>query len=130
MLEIVATIVLIGTAAPALLTAVRDTTARRASVQQQVVARWLACEKLEDIIADRHSTTRGWNYLITANYPDEPSVNGFPAFARTAAFIDTGPDLLTAGTGYRKVTVTVTYPDVREGTKSLSLSTIVTDYSQ
>lgn len=130
MLEIVATIVLIGTAAPALLTAVRDSTARRASVQQQVVARWLACEKMEDILADRHSSTRGWNYIVSANYPAEATVTGFPGYARSITILNTGSDLVTAGTGYRKVTVDITYTDAREGTKTLSLVTVVTDYSQ
>jgi type II secretory pathway pseudopilin PulG len=130
MLEIVATIVLIGVAAPALLTAVRDATARRASVQQQVVARWLACEKLEDITADRHSTTRGWTYITAANYAAETSITSFPGYSRTVAITDTDSTLITAGSGYRKVTVTVTYPDARYGTKTLSLATVFTDYTQ
>jgi type II secretory pathway pseudopilin PulG len=130
MIELVATIVLIGVAAPALLTAVRDATARRASVQQQVVARWLACEKLEDVIADRHSTTRGWSYIVAANYAAEPAVTGFPAYSRSVTILDTASDLATAGTGYRTVTVTVTYPDARDGTKAITLATVLTDYDQ
>src|SRR4051812_2089896 len=82
LLEVVATIVILGIAAPALLMTVRDATVRRASVQQQTVARWLICEKLEDIIADRHSTTRGWTYIAAANYPAETTVNGFTAYSR------------------------------------------------
>lgn len=130
LLEVVCAVVIIGIAAPALLTAVRDATVRRASVQQQVVARWLACEKLEDITADRHSATRGWSYIAAGNYPAETTVTGFAGFSRTTAIVETGVDLTTAGTGYRKVTVTVTYPDARDGTKAITLATVLTDYDQ
>ncbi|MFT3687208.1 MAG: type II secretion system protein [Phycisphaerales bacterium] len=130
MLEVVATVVLIGIAAPALLVAVRDATTRRASVQQQVIARWLACEKLEDITADRHSTTRGWTYITTANYPAETTITSFPGYSRSVAITETSNDLSTAGTGYRKVTVSVTYPDAHQGSKTVTLATVFTDYTQ
>ena len=130
LLEVVATLVILGVGLPALIAAVRDATVRRASVQQQVVARWLACEKLEDVTADRHSATRGWSWITAANYPAEPTVNGFTAFARSTAITETGPDLVAAGTGYRTVTVTVTYRDVRDGAKTLSIATVLTDYDQ
>lgn len=130
LLEVVCAVVLIGISAPALLTAVRDATVRRASAQQQITARWLACEKLEDITADRHSATRGWSYITSANYPAESTVTGFAAFSRTTTITDTGVDLTTAGTGYRKVTVTVTYPDARLGTRSITIATVLTDYDQ
>lgn len=108
----------------------RDATVRRASVQQQIVARWLVCEKLEDIIADRHSATRGWSYIASGNYPAEATVNGFTPFARTTTIAETGADLATAGTGYRTVTVTVTYRDARDGTKTVAIATVLTDYDQ
>ena len=129
-MEVVATLVILGVGLPALLAAARDATVRRASVQQQIVARWLACEKLEDVIADRHSSTRGWSYITSANYPVEDTVNGFTAFARTTTIGETGPDLATAGAGYRTVTVTVTYRDARDGSKSITLATVLTDYDQ
>lgn len=129
-MEVVATLVILGVGLPALLATVRDATVRRASVQQQIVARWLVCEKLEDVIADRHSATRGWSYIAAANYPAEPTVNGFTAYSRATAIVETGPDLVTAGTGYRKVTVTVTYRDAREGSKTVSVAAVLTDYDQ
>jgi prepilin-type N-terminal cleavage/methylation domain-containing protein len=130
LLEVVATLVILGIAAPALLMAVRDATVRRASVQQQTVARWLICEKLEDITADRHSATRGWNYIAVGNYPDEATVNGFTAYSRTTAITETDFDLVTPGTGYRTVTVTVIYNDARDGARSISISTVFADYTQ
>ncbi|HYD00238.1 MAG TPA: prepilin-type N-terminal cleavage/methylation domain-containing protein [Phycisphaerales bacterium] len=130
LMEVVATLVILGVGLPALITAVREATVRRASVQQQIVARWLVCEKLEDITADRHSSTRGWSYIASANYPAEAAVNGFTTFARTVAITETGPDLVSAGTGYRTVTVTVTYRDARDGAKALSIATVLTDYDQ
>lgn len=130
LLEVVCAVVLIGIAAPALLVAVRDSTVRRASVQQQIVARWLACERLEDVIADRHSTTRGWSYITTGNYPVETTVSGFAGFARSTSIAETGVDLVSAGTGYRKVTVTVTYSDANLGSKAVTIATVLTDYDQ
>lgn len=129
-MEVVATIVVIGLAAPALLIAVRDATVRRASIQQQIIARWLVCEKLEDVVADRHSATRGWSYIANANYPAEATVNGFVPYARTTTVTETGSDLASPGNGYRTVTVTVTYRDAREGTKSIAIATVLTDYDQ
>lgn len=130
LLEVVCAVVLIGIAAPAMLIAVRDATVRRASVQQQIVARWLAAEKLEDIMADRHSASRGWTYIISGNYPAEATITGFTGFSRTTTIADTAVDLVTVGTGYRKVTVTVSYPDTRLGTRSVTLATVLTDYDQ
>ena len=56
-------------------------------------------EKLEDIIADRHSTARGWAWLedVATNYPDENpgSISGYPQFGRTVAETEYEADLTT-----------------------------------
>lgn len=130
LLEVICAVIIVGVASPALLTAVRDATVRRASAQQQITARWLACEKLEDITADRHSASRGWAYIASVNYPDEPTVDGFTAFSRATTIAETGVDLSSAGTGYRRVTVTVTYVDAALGAKSFTIATVLTDYDQ
>lgn len=129
LMEVVAAVVLIGVAAPPLLMAVRDATVMRASNQKEIVARWLVSEKLEDIIADRHSSTRGWAYVTGSNYPAETTLTGFAGFSRSVTVAETGVDLVSAGTGYKTVTVTVSWSDPRYGNKSLAIATVVTDYT-
>lgn len=91
-------------------------------------ARWLAVEKLEDVIADRHSATRGYSYLISGNYAVEWTVTGFPAFGRSVAFVQTAADLSTPGAGYKRCTVTVTWTD-QGAARSLAVATVLTDYT-
>ena len=97
-------------------------------------ARWLAIEKLEDIIADRHSTSgnRGWDYLIAGNYPAENpgDITGFPQFGRTVTLLETQADLSTPDSdgGYMNITVTVTWTNAEGDSLSLSISTVLTEY--
>jgi len=121
-------VIVLAVAAPALLVTTRDAAIRRASMQQQIVARWLVCEKIEDVVADRHG--RGWSYVAQGNYPAEPAIAGFGVYSRTTFIAETGPDLATPGTGYRRVTVTVSYPDAREGSKSFAVAVVLTNYDQ
>lgn len=68
-------------------------------------------------------------YLQASNYPAEASVPGFAGFARAVALVQTGPDLASAGTGYCRVTVTVSWTDGRAQARSLALATVLTDYT-
>lgn len=129
LIEAIAAIVVIAVAVPPVLLAVRESAVRRVDPVQFSRARWLASEKLEDIIADRHSATRGYTYVVTANYPAEGSVTGFTGFARSVTIAETDATLSAAGTGYKTVTVTVTWTDRRGQARSLALATVVTDYS-
>ncbi|MFN7374912.1 MAG: hypothetical protein ACK54T_00150 [bacterium] len=128
LIDTLAAIVLISVAAPLMLMAIGQSTLRRATATQAVTARWLLSEKLESITADRHSTTRGYSYLTTANYPAEAPVAGYPNFTRNTTITETTADLTTPGTGYKTVTVTVTWNDPTAGTRTSTLSTVVTDY--
>lgn len=92
-------------------------------------ARWLATERLEEIIADRNSETRGYDYVVSGNYPAETPVTSDPDFARRVNIAETGADLQTAGSGYKVVTVTVSWTDVKQQNRTLSVSTVVTDFS-
>jgi len=92
-------------------------------------ARWLATEKLEEIIADRNSRTRGYDFVVSGNYPAEAPVISDPDFARTVSITETGADLQTAGSGYKTVTVTVSWTDVKQQNRTLTVSTVVTDFS-
>src|SRR5262245_50128613 len=97
-IEAVVAVVLIGVALPPMLWALRQEHKNRVRPVMASEAGWLAIEKLEDIIADRHSTTRGYTYLAPANYPTENPVAGMTGFSRSVTFTETGADLVSAGT--------------------------------
>ena len=99
LIETVVAIVILAVAVPPMLWAVAQAQYKRANPMQASKARWLAVEKLEDIIADRHSESgnRGWDYLITANYSDEDpgDITGYPQYGyqgirNMARLIETG----------------------------------------
>src|SRR5687768_11605020 len=109
LIETVAAIVIMAVAIPPMMWAIRHAHIQRVNPMMASKARWLATEKLEDVIADRHSTTRGYGYLIAANYPSENPVAGFANFNRSVSFTETAGDLVSPGTGYRRATVTVSW---------------------
>ena len=127
LIEAIIGIVIVATFLPATMLALSDTAAHRAGPILISRARFLASERLEDIIADRHSTTRGWSYIVAGNYPAEASIAGFPGFSRAVTINQTTSNLVTAGTGYKVVTVTMTWTDPRHGVRTLALSTVLTE---
>jgi len=129
LIECIAAIVVLGIGIPPMLWSIRNAHVQRVNPVMASRARWLATEKLEDIIADRHSTTRGYDYLIASNYPAEASITGFPGFTRAVAFNETTADLATAGSGFMNVTVSVSWTDATSTSRTLSLSTVVTEYT-
>ena len=129
LIETIAAMVILSIAIPPMLWAVRDAHSGRVDVVLSSRARWLATEKLEDIIADRHSTTRGYNYLIAGNYPAESPVTGFPNFNRSVNLTETQADLSTPGSGYMNVTVSVTWNDAMGTARTMAVSTVLTDYT-
>ena len=128
LIEAVAAVVIMAIAIPPMLWAIRSAHIRRAQLVQAATARWLAEEKIEDLIADRYSTTRGFDYLIAGNYSAETPVTGFPAFSRTVGFRETQADLLTPGIGYLNVTVTVSWTDAVGVARNLPLRTVITEF--
>lgn len=129
LIELVAAIVVVATAAPAMLWAIADSTVQRLGPVMSSRARWLAIERLEDVIADRHASGRGYGFVVNANYSAEPSITGFPGFTRGVAIVETGASLSGSGAGYKTVTVTITWLDPRRGNQSLQLATVVTEYT-
>lgn len=127
--ESVIAIVILSVAIPPMLWAIRQQQHDRVAPVLSSRARWLAAEKLEDIIADRHSTTRGYSYLTTSNYPAESSISGFTGFTRSVAFSETAANLVSAGTGFMRSTVTVNWTDPGGVARSLSIATVITDYT-
>ena len=128
-MEAIVAIVVLSLAVPSMVWAIRMAHNGRVDPVQASRARWLASEKLEDVIADRNSTTRGYSYVVTANYPSEGSISGFPGFTRSVAITETGANLVSAGTGYKRVVVTVSYTGAAGTPRAMALSTVVTEYT-
>jgi prepilin-type N-terminal cleavage/methylation domain-containing protein len=129
LIETIVAVVVIGVATPAMLWAVREAHIDRANPVLASRARWLAVERLEEVIADRHSPLRGYDWLVAANYRDEREVDGFPGYARRVRLRETGADLATAGAGYMAVTVEVEWLDAGRVRRTLSVSTVLTEYA-
>lgn len=129
LIEMILAIVVISVAFPPMLWAIQGAQATRVAPVLFSRARWLASEKLEDVIADRHAATRGYSYVLTGNYPAEAPVSGFTGFTRSVAVVETGPKFVVGGTGYKTVTVTVGWTDGRGTPQTLALSTVLTNYT-
>jgi hypothetical protein len=113
-----------------MLWAIQGAHARRVDPVQASRARWLAVEKLEDVIADRHSASRGYVYLDAANYPTETELVDFQGFQREVRFAETTADLSnpSAGGGFMTVTVRVTWNNTKGEAMDLEVSTVLTAY--
>lgn len=129
LIETVAAVVILAIGIAPMLWAVQEAQVQRVNPLQASRARWLATEKLEDVIADRHSGTRGYTYLINGNYPTQNPVSGFPGFTRSVSITETAADLSSAGTGYKTAEVTVAWIDGAGQARSLAVSTVLTDYT-
>lgn len=131
LMEAIIAIVITSVAVPGMTWALRDAAQTRANAILMSRARWRAVEKLEDIIADRHSpsASRGYAYLANANYPAESPISGEPGFSRTVSFTETTADLTTAGTGFETATVTVSWKDGNNVTRTFAASTVLTSYT-
>lgn len=129
-MEAVAAVVVIAVAMPPMLYSLQQAHRHNADQILASRARWLAAEKLEDVIADRHASGRGYPYIAAVNYPAEQSVAGFAGFSRSVAITETGPDLSAAGSGYKTVMCSVGYLDGRGAARTLTISTVVTEYSK
>ncbi|HYJ34117.1 MAG TPA: hypothetical protein VE326_12975 [Candidatus Binatia bacterium] len=81
----------------------------------------LAQSKMEEIAADKNSPSRGYSYLVAANYPPEIPVAAFPGYGRTVSF---APDSVYDGITFRTVSVTVSFASV----PSVTLTTWFTNY--
>ncbi len=128
LVETVICVVILSLAVPGVLWALSDANVQRVDPILANRARWLAQERLEDVLADRHSPARGYAYVTNANYAAENPVSGFAGFTRNVSITETGVTF-GAGTGYKTVTVSVGYQDARRISRSLTLSSVVTDYA-
>ncbi len=127
LIDAVVAIVILGVATPPMLVALAGAHRDRVLPAMASQARWLAMEKLEDILADRSSPTRGWDYVDAANYPDEPSAPGMPGYSRAVTITETGADLQSPGTGYKTIEVAVGWMGADSQPHELTLATVVTE---
>ncbi len=141
LIETVAAIVILAVAVPPMLWAVTESQRMRINPVLASKARWLAVEKLEDIIADRHSSDvapapiRGYAWVagggdyVVENAGD---IAGYPPFSRTVTLLETKADLSTTAPpplGYLTVTVTVGWVDAKGNNQTMAISTVLTDYT-
>ena len=128
LIETIAAIVIVAVALPPMMWSIREAHAERANPVLASRARWLVVSKLEDVIADRNSTTRGYAYLVAGNYPAEPTIVGYPGFSRSITLNETLADLSTSGDGYMNVLVSVSWIDAQGTSRTLDISTVLAEY--
>ena len=136
LMETIAAIVILAVAVPPMLWAVTESQRQRINPMMTSRARWLAVEKLEDVIADRHSTTaRGYAWVkgggdyVLENPGDIP---GYSGFSRQVTLEETKADLSTTAPpplGYLKVKVTVGWVDAKGNNQTLDIWTVLTEYT-
>jgi prepilin-type N-terminal cleavage/methylation domain-containing protein len=138
LIETVAAIVILAVAVPPMLWAVTESQRQRMNPMMVSKARWLAVERIEDVIADRHSTTlRGYDWVVNSNdyvVENPGDIAGNPGFKREVKTLtETGADLdlgnPVVGGGYLTVTVTVGWVDAKGDNQTLDISTVLTDYT-
>ncbi len=134
LIETIAAIVILAVAVPPMLWAVTESQRQRMNPMMVSKARWLAVEKLEDVIADRHSTTlRGYAWVVGGGdyvVENPGDITGSPGFSRSVTLLETEADLITpAAAGYLIVTVTVGWVDAKGDNETLDISTVLTDYT-
>jgi type II secretory pathway pseudopilin PulG len=121
LVEIVLIIVIAAVAILPLSMLFANTSIRSGDARNATIAAQLAQAKMEELTADKNSPTRGFSYLIAANYPAESPVTAFPGYSRTVAF---APDSIYDGVTFRTVGVTVVCPNI----PPVTLTTWFTNY--
>ncbi len=118
--EVIIIIVILGIAIPALMSLLSSNLIDSAKFKIITEANVYAQEKLDEIIADKKSPARGYNWVITAGrYLDDVPANGF---TRTV-FIDT-TGIVHNGIPYALIQVSVHHNEIPE----LELTTWLTEY--
>jgi prepilin-type N-terminal cleavage/methylation domain-containing protein len=131
LIEVIITIVLLAILTSGLM-AMFTTFARNNGDPSVIIqATELAQEKMEQIIADRENSARGFNYVLNANYPAEPPFNpplGSTGFSRSVSVICVIPSnglnvSQACPTNYKNITVTV-----NSNAGSVTTSTLIGSY--
>ena len=127
LIEAIAMVTIMAIAVPTMMWSMAGAHENRVAPLMASRARFLASERLEQVIADRSAPLRGFTYVVSASYPAEPAVTGFPNFSRSVAINETDASLIGTGVGYKTATVTVTWT-TRKGSQRTALATVVTEY--
>lgn len=109
LIEVVLIIVIAAVAVLPLSMLFANTSIRSGDARNATVAAQLAQAKMEEIAADKNSASRGFSFLVPANYPLERPVRAFPAFSRSVSI---APDSTYDGVRFRAVSVTVSSANI------------------
>ena len=135
LIETIAAIVILAVAVPPMLWAVTESQRQRINPMLTSRARWLAVEKIEDVIADRHSTTaRGYAWVVGGGdyvVENPGDIPGYSGFSRQVWLEETKADLADTNPplGYLKVKVTVGWVDAKGNNQTLNIWTVLTEYT-
>jgi Tfp pilus assembly protein PilV len=128
LIETMMAVVVLAAAAPPMLAAIASVQRSRADAVRISTARWLAAERMEDILADRHSASRGFSWVTGAQYPAESPVASFAQFARSVSIVNPvingSPDA-----GVKLVTVTVTFTKWNGTPQTVVLTTLLANHA-
>lgn len=140
LVEAVLSIALLSVGLFGLLYSFHGSVSQAGIADQSYVAMNLARETLETIIARRDCNESGCGYsntltAIQSNNYNASSISGFSSYSLTATAVEVAPGTTSdasnftttfSGSGYAKVTVTVTF---NNGSNSVELVTLISDYS-
>ena len=121
LMEVVLIIVIAGIAVLPLSMLFANTSIRSGDARNATIAAQLAAAKMEEITADKNSPTRGFSYLVAANYPAENPVAAFPNYSRSVSI---AADSTYDGVTFRTVDVTVACPNI----PAVTVTTWFTNY--
>ena len=120
LIEVIMIVVVIAIAVPSLLALMSSTlfNSKESAILSQAAI--FAQEKMEEIIADKKSSTRGFDYVTTeGRYPSDSPASGF---TRTVVVQSAG--LIHNGIPYGQVDVTVSHSKI----PNITLSAWLTEY--
>ncbi len=128
LMETIGAIIILAVAIPPMMMTLQHVSQMRATPVTLSRARWLAVEKLEEILADSYSDERGYDYVTSANYLTETPISSDPDYSRSVSIIETGPDLSSSGSGYKTITLEIEWQSMTPGeTHSLTIASVITE---
>lgn len=106
-------------------------TKTNADTDFHVIATKLANEKIEVVLADNNLRPQQYDYVTSANYPAESLTYGNTSnvFQRVVTITEVADDFVTIqpNSGLKKIDVTVSWGN--QAPEQVTLSTLLTDYS-
>lgn len=133
-IEVVMAIVILSIALPPLISSFVEASNQSILPVNSALASFLVTERMEEIIARRYrepdsnpAVKKGYDSVTTANYPNEPAVDGFLRFDRSVNVTFTDAFLNTVGSdvGYAIVRVTVTW---NSGANQIVIERVFADF--